>query len=127
MKTKIALGLLILGLTNLQAGWNPFSTKWQEDCKSDIMTKGYTKSFEEMIDNRFGKGSTKAELISKIEEISKKPLKCKVTLQYKIILSSHKYREGVVSTVTIIKGIDENGNIDKKTVTMDDRGKTYRY
>ena len=78
MKNKIALGLLILGLTNLQADWNPFSTKWQEDCKSDIMTKGYTKSFKQMFDNRFGKGSTTAELISKIEEISKKPLKCKV-------------------------------------------------
>ncbi len=51
-------GLLTLGLTNLQAEWNPFSKKWYEDCESDIMIKNYTKNFELMFDRKYGKGST---------------------------------------------------------------------
>ncbi len=118
-------GLLTLGLTNIQAEWNPFSKKWYEDCESDIMIKNYTKNFELMFDRKYGKGSTNAELISEIKQISEKPLKCKVTLQFRINLSTYRYHEGTIATVTRVNGLNKDGTVNSDIFTMDEHAQTH--
>ena len=126
MKRKFALSLLIIGVLNLQASWNPFSKEWYEDCNSDIMIKNYTKNFEFMFDRKYGKNSTKAELISEIQEISKKPLKCKVRLHFKINISTFRYHEGTITTVTRINGFNKKtGRVNQDIFTMDENARTH--
>lgn len=125
MTKKILSGLLILGTINLNANWNPFQKEWYENCHSEIMTKNYTENFELMFDRKYGKGSTKAELISEIKEISKKPLKCKVTLHFKINISTFRYHEGTIATVTRINGFNKKtGKINQDIFTMEEKAKT---
>ncbi|WP_457748443.1 hypothetical protein [Sulfurimonas sp.] len=126
MRKIVVIGLLILGTINVHASWNPFSKEWYEDCKSDIMIKNYTENFELMFDRKYGENSTKAELISEIQEISKKPLKCKVRLHFRINLSTFRYHEGTITTVTRINGFNKKtGKVNQDIFTMDEDARTH--